>query len=210
MTKWLRQSTAAKVILGPMVNSNASSSGVPVTAITFAVNEIIAIPHDTTTSVDLSTRTISHLGAGLFSISLLAADTSICGGMRIGAGSSAATYRPASSEFMVLTPLVYDSLVPGTDYLQVDAEQLGGNAIGAFLNGTSAVNADVTKLSTNATAAANLSAAGLAVTQGIAATGSTTTVVLTNLTAAVNSHYVGQIIKMTSGALAGRNVDEVN
>ncbi len=197
----IRQNTAASVLWGPLVDYTAGQA--PVTGITPAANDVVLIPNQAVTGTDLSTRTISHVAQGLYSINLTAADTATAGQLNI-VGAKSGSYRPARGEYMVLPQPVFDSLITGSVKLPVDVEQIGTNPIAAFLSGTSQLRADVEQIAGNSTAAANLSASALGITVGTAQAGGTASSFRTNLPQTVNGFFVGRIVVFTTGVLAGQ------
>lgn len=221
---FLRQSTQIKVAVGPMVQ--LADGGTLLPSISWATTEAYLVKNDASSAVDIGTNTwSSHLGAGLYNVTLTASNTDTLGRLIVVAADTAA--RPARHEFMVVPANVYDSLVLGTDYLQVDATQFNGNATSGlltstdklradviqinssaasgFLNGTTAINADVVKVSGDSTAADRLEAGLDGVVTGVVSTSSTTTAVTSTLTESTNDHYNGRTLTFTSGNLTGQS-----
>ena len=219
--QFLKQSTAIKVVIGPVVT--AAAMGTPVTNATLAANEALLVKHDGGAAVDLSGRTWAHLAGGLYNLTLTAADTDTLGMLTV-------TMQDASSighvaRFMVVPAQVWDSLF-GADLLQVDARefngnaasgfltgttmfkgdvtQIGGNAVAGFLTGTAALKADAVRINGVAAAAERHAAAALGIVTGTVASGSTTTAVVTDLAEATNDHLNSRTVVFTSGALDGQ------
>ena len=122
---------------------------------------------------------------------------------------------------MVAPANTWDSLVGGTDYLDVTAQgtvsaSLSGGTVDAVTNpvtvngGTitsfsGTANANVVQVSGSASAADNMEQSMLAVVTGSAITGTlTTSRMTTNLTEATDNHYNGRVVIWTSGVLAGQ------
>jgi len=134
MAQWLKQSTAAVVTFGPVLDKDDG-----VTLETGA--EIITSIDHVTTGIKLSknggTLTIREQGAnfvastydahGCFKVSLSAVDTGTLGRLRV-IHTEPATYLAVWQDFMVVTANTWDSLF-GTDYLDVAVIQQGGGAI---------------------------------------------------------------------------------
>jgi len=204
MTIHLKQSTQALIAVGPLVD--ATDGNTLETAISLATGEAALVKNQAAAIVNIGTNTwSSHLGGGLYNLTLTASNTDTLGPLVVVVYDTA--HRPFRIECDVLPANVYDARY-GTDYLQVDALQINGaNTSGMVSSGNTALNADVTKVNTNATAAANLGSGLLGCKTGTVQTGSTTTVVKTNLTEATNDHYNGRKLVFTSGALAEQATD---
>lgn len=221
--QFLKQNTSIKVAMGPFVD--ATDGFTLETAIAFATTEANAIKSDAAAVTDIGINTWSaHLGGGYYNVTLTAGNTDTLGMLVLEAHDTAA--RPVRREFMVVPANIYDSLIAGTDKLDVnlnqinenaiagfltgttrlktDVELLGANAIASFLSGTTGLNADVTKVSGSATAADNMELAALGIISATVQSGSSTTVVKTNLTEATNDHYNGRLIIFVTGLLAGQ------
>lgn len=198
----LKQSTQVKVPMGPFVD--ATDGGTLETSISFATTEANIIKHDAPAVVDIGVNAwSSHLGGGYYNVTLTASNTDTLGMLVVEAHDTAA--RPVRREFMVVPANIYDSLILGTDYAQVDVIQINGNASSGFLTGTDHLKADVQQINASTAAADNLSQGALALVTATAQTNSTTTVVKTNLTEATNDHYNGRTLTFTSGSLTGQS-----
>lgn len=197
----LKQSTAIKVPVGPCVD--ATDGFTLETAISWATTEAYLMKHDAAALTDIGVNTwSSHLGGGVYNVSLTASNTDTLGLLSIHAHDAA--MRPVRSDFTVVPANVYDSLVLGTDYLDANVHQINGNASSGFLTGTDHLKADVQQINANTTAADNLQKSALGIVSGTVSTGSTTTIVTTNLSETTNDHYNGRTIVFTSGNLAGQ------
>ncbi len=197
---FLKKDTAVKVPVGPCVD--ATDGATLETAIAWATGEAQLIKHDAAAIVNIGTNTWSaHLGGGMYNVSLTASDTDTLGALTISAHDAA--MRPVRVQAMVLASQVWDSLF-STDLLQVDATQINGNATSGMLSGTTALNADMVKISGDSVAADNLEESATGIVTGTVSTGSTTTRVTTALTEATNDHYNGRTIVFVTGNLAGQ------
>lgn len=217
---FLKQSTSVIVPIGPMVD--ATDGFTLETAIALATTEAYLFKHGGL-AIDAGTNTWSaHLGGGMYNLTLTASNTDTLGLLSVEVHDSAA--RPFRISFMVLPANIYDSLIGGTDKLQIDLTEISGNAVAAFMSGVNALNADVTKFNTNAassflsgttalnadaikisgnsTSADNLEEATKAVVTGTVQSGSSTTTIKTNLSATNNDHYNGRTIVFLTGANA--------
>lgn len=199
---YLKQSTASKVFVGPMVD--ASDGATLETAISWATGEAGIYKEGASAITDIGINTwSSHLGGGVYAVTLTTANTDTLGKLTLVAYDAAA--RPVRHEFMVLPANVYDSMVLGTDYLQTDVTQFNGNAASGFLSGTDHFKSDVQQVNASSDAADKLAEGAKALVTGTVSTGSTATVVTTNLTEATNDHYNGRTITFVTGNLSGQS-----
>jgi len=176
----LKQSTSVKVIVGPFVD--ATDGGTPETGITLGSTAAEILKHDAAAVTDIASNTWAAItGAdGLYNLTLSTTDTNTLGLLSVYVVDTAA--RPVRADFMVVPAVPYDSLVGGTDTLEVDVKAVSGDE----------------------TAADNLEAAAEAIVASTCTTSSTTTSVLTNLTEATDDHYNGRTIVFRTGNLAGQ------
>jgi len=133
MALFLKQSTAAVVSFGPFLDKTDG--------VTEETGLVSALDH-ATTGIKLSKNggalTIRHATVtattydayGMYRVTLDTTDTGTLGTLRM-AFNEAATCLPVWQDFMVLPANVYDSLVGGSDYLDVSAVQLAGQTITA-------------------------------------------------------------------------------
>jgi hypothetical protein len=203
--RFLRQSTAVKVPVGPFLD--VTDGATPETGITLgAADQAELMKHDASATVSIAGNTFAAISdnAGMYNLTLSDTDTNTCGVLHVHIGD-VSVCRPVSHVFMVIPANIYDSLIAGTDYALVDVHQVNGNASSGLLSGTDHLKADVTKVSGDATAADKLEALLEAVTVGTVGTGSTTTSVVTGLTETTNDHYNGKTLAFRSGNLAGQS-----
>jgi hypothetical protein len=178
--QYLKLSTASQtVILGPFVDDTDGKTAE--TGLTIANTDVKVVKHAGTSQTNKNSGGATHIASGYYYATLDATDTNTAGRLDIQVNMSGAL--PVWKEFMVLPAVVYDSLVGGTDTLEVDILQIGGNA----------------------TAATNLyrAASGIVVAQAV--TGSLAIgAFTTNLTEATNDHYIGRQVVFVSGVLSGQ------
>lgn len=180
MVMWLRQSTAAKVIVGPFVDETDGYTAE--TGLTLGgMDDAELVKHGSGSVTDISSRTFTHVQGGNYALDLSTADTDTLGRLRIFF-RDASVARPLAMDFMVVPAQVYDSMIAGSDTLEVDAVAISGDS----------------------TAADNLEAGLEGVVPGTVSTGSTTTVVNTGLSETTDDHYNGRVIVFRSGNLAGQ------
>lgn len=208
--RFLKQSTSVKVPIGPFVD--ATDKVTPETGITLgAADAAEIIKHDSGSVTDISARTWAAItGAdGMYNLTLDAADPSALGMMTVYIADTSVC-APVRADFMVLPANIYDSLIAGSDKLQVDVNEFNGNAASGYVDGATELRTDVIKVSGNSTAADNLEAAARTMTQFTVQTGSTTTTITTNLSESTDDHYNGRRIGFLTGVLAGQATDITN
>lgn len=178
----LKQSTSVKVIIGPFVD--VTDGYTPETGITLgAADAAELLKHDSATVVDISSNTWAAVtsAGGLYSLTLSTTDTNTVGMLTVYIYDTSET-RPVRADFMVVEANAYDSLIAGTDSLEVDAVAISGDT----------------------TSADNLEEATNGVVPGTVSTGSSTTSVVTTLTETTNDHYNGRTITFLTGNLSGQ------
>lgn len=213
---FLKQSTSKIVAVGPFLNF---SDGALKTSVALGASEAFLIK-DAGTATDVHTNTFSaHLGGGMYNFTLAAGDTDTLGMLTLLFTDSASV--TFSISFMVVPANIYDSLIGGTDALQVDAIQINGNVTSAMLSGTTSLNADIVKINTNAassflsgtdalnadatkisgssTAADMLELLAKGGVSGVVQSGSSTSVLTTNLTQTNNDHFNGRSVVFITG-----------
>jgi len=131
MTLWLKQSTAKVVSFGPFLDKTDG--------VTEETGLVSALDH-ATTGIKLSKNggalTIRHATVtattydayGMYRVTLDTTDTNTLGTLRM-AFNEAATCLPVWQDFMILPANVYDSLVSGSDLIDVSMTQILGTAV---------------------------------------------------------------------------------
>lgn len=211
MTLLLKQSTAKVVSFGPFLDK---SDGV-----TEETGLVSALDHGTT-GIKLSKNggalTIRHATVtattydayGMYLVTLDTTDTNTLGTLRM-AFNEAATCLPVWQDFMVLPANVYDSLVGGTDALDVSAIQLAGQTITAAAGvtfPTSVASPTNITAATGITVSTNNDKTGysLTATTGL---GNQTANITGNLSGSVGS-VTGAVGSVTSGVTVTTNNDK--
>lgn len=128
MSMWLRQSTAGQeVLLGPFVDS---TDGVTAeTALTIANTDIKIWVEGATSETNKNSGGATHIASGRYYCVLDATDTATLGKLEINVVMAGAL--PVRREYMVVPANVFDSIVLGTDALQIDAVQISGDSTAA-------------------------------------------------------------------------------
>lgn len=128
---YLRASTASQeIVLGHFVDSTDGNT--EETALSIANTDIKLWKHGATTLANKNSGGATHISNGVYSAVLDDTDTNTVGNLEVLVHVTGAL--PIKREFVVLPAQVFDSLVLGSDLLQVDVQQ-NGNAAGTFSGG---------------------------------------------------------------------------
>ena len=123
MTQFLKQSTAATIKIGPFVDS---TDGVTAeTALTISQADIRLSKNGGAFAQTNNATGATHDENGYYGVPLDTTDTNTLGRLRVAVNESGAL--PVWQDFMVVNANVYDSLIGGSDNLQVDAVQIEGS-----------------------------------------------------------------------------------
>ena len=145
---WAKQSTAATLIVGPILDSTGAEY-------TSAVIGDLSISKNGGTLTALAAAaTLTHIANGQYTLVMTTGNLDTLGRAQITCNKS--TYQMPTVGLLVVPAMVFDSLVLGTDVLQSDVTQFGGTA-GTFASGIptaaldSATAAKITAIDTFAT-----------------------------------------------------------
>ncbi len=128
MAQWLRQQTAGTIAFGPFVGT--SDGFTPGTALTISQADIQLSKNGAAFAQVSGTANLTHMANGYYALPLGTADTGTLGRLRITSAESAAL--PVWQDFIVVPANIYDSLISGSDFQQVDAVQWNGTAVVAI------------------------------------------------------------------------------
>jgi len=123
MSQILKQSTAATVKLGPFVDDTDGKTAE--TGLTLAQADIRLSKNGGDIAQSNNSAGATHDELGYYDVPLDTTDTGTLGRLKVAVSKSGAL--PVWQEFMVVPANVYDSLVSGSDYLQADILQIGGD-----------------------------------------------------------------------------------
>ena len=135
--RYLRQNTATRITVGPFLDKTDGIT--PEVALTVTSEKLTLVVDDggvptlvldTAPTASGGANDMVHITgdeAGLYDLELAAANVNYVGRALL-ALTDAATHCPVFHEFTILPANVYDSLIGGSDLLQVDVTQLGGGA----------------------------------------------------------------------------------
>jgi len=132
----LKQSTASQeILLGPFLDDTDGKTAE--TGLTIANTDIKIWKAGGTSEASKNSGGATHIAAGRYYAVLDATDTDTLGSLEINVHVAGAL--PVRRECLVVAANVYDSLIGGTDLLQVDVSQFG-NSAGTFSSGRPEVN----------------------------------------------------------------------
>ena len=131
----LKQSTAATIKLGAFVDDTDGKTAE--TALTISQADIRLSKNGGDFAQTNNATGATHDESGYYDVPLNTTDTNTLGRLRVAVSESGAL--PVWQDFLVVTANVYDSLVGGSDKLDVNAAELGGTAqtgndVGADVN----------------------------------------------------------------------------
>lgn len=119
----LKQSTAVTVKAGPLVDETDGYTAE--TALTITQADIQLSKNGGSLAQTNNSAGATHDSGGVYDVPLDTTDTGTLGILTLVIHESGA--RPFRQDFIVIPAVVYDSLVSGSDYLQVDAVQVEGS-----------------------------------------------------------------------------------
>lgn len=191
---YLRQSTASQeILLGRFLDStNGDSEEV---ALTIANTDIKLWVEGATTLASKNSGGATHIANGLYYCVLDATDTATLGNLEVHVHVAGAL--AVKREFVVLPANVYDSLVLGSDLLQIDLQQHGGTAYtaGAIPSAAAGASGGILISGTNS----GTTTLGALTVSGAASVGATT---LTSLSV-TNNASIGGTLTVSSTVSTG-------
>jgi hypothetical protein len=123
---YLKQSTASQeILLGRFVDSTDGNTAE--TGLTIANTDIKIWKEGATTLADKNSGGATHISGGMYYAVLDATDTNTLGNLEVHVQVAGAL--SVARRFTVLSALVYDSLIDGSDNLQVDMIQQAGTTV---------------------------------------------------------------------------------
>ena len=120
----LKQSTAVNIVMGPMLDSDNGNT--PETALTISQADIRLSKNGGAFGQSNNAAGATHMEFGNYSVPLDTTDTGTLGKLRVAIHESGAL--AVWREFTVVPAHIYDSIVLGTDKLEVDIVQLNSSA----------------------------------------------------------------------------------
>ena len=211
---WAKQSTAATLIVGPILDSTGAEY-------TSAVIGDLSISKNGGTLTALaSAATLTHIANGQYTLVMTTTNLDTLGRAQITCNKS--TYQMPPIGLVVVPAMVFDSMVLGTDVLQSDVTQFGGTA-GTFAAGipTAALDSAATaalvdliwdepltgathNVATSSGKRLRQTTAFQQIDSTVIDASATTTTFVTGLTSSVDNFYNDSMLVFTDGALAGQ------
>lgn len=174
--KLLRQNTQTILDIGPILGTDFLT---PQTGVTLSTNHAELFQAGSTSAIDISGRTFSHISNGIYQLTLTVSDLSVVGPTLLHIHP--ASCQPLKVDGNVLQQPAYDALCGG------------GN-----------MPSNVNQIFGSSNAASNLEQGALGLIPVTIQSGATTTVIPTNLTSAISQFYNGRTLLFITGALAGQ------
>ncbi|MGE3835237.1 MAG: hypothetical protein AB7H43_10670, partial [Acidimicrobiia bacterium] len=138
MSGWLRQSTAVDIALGPFLDDTDGKTAE--TGLTISQADVRLKKNAGNWAQKNQASAATHEENGWYEVSLNTTDTDTLGVLVVAVHEAGAL--PVFATFMVLPANVYDSLVPGTDTLDVQVTGMGAGVVTAAAVATDAIDAD--------------------------------------------------------------------
>jgi len=129
---WLKQSTSVDVGIGPFLDSTDGNT--QETALTITQPDIRLKKNGGNWAQKAAAQTLSHEEAGWYEVTLDATDTDTLGILIVAIHESGALV--AWDKYMVVPANVYDSMILGSDTLDVQVTGIGANVITAAATAT--------------------------------------------------------------------------
>lgn len=117
---WAKQSTAATLIVGPILDSAGAEYASAV------IGDLSISKNGGTLTAMAAAATLTHIANGQYTLVTTTGNIDTLGRAQITCNKS--TYQMPPVNLMVVPAMVFDSMVLGTDVMQVDVTQLLGTA----------------------------------------------------------------------------------
>lgn len=121
--QYLEQGSSVDIMMGPFLDETNGKT--PETALTISQADIRLSKNGASFAQSADSGGASHEENGWYSLTLHVTDVNTVGRLIVAIHESGAL--PVWREFMVVPSNVFDSIIGGTDYLQVDAIQIEGS-----------------------------------------------------------------------------------
>jgi hypothetical protein len=226
---WAKQSTAATLIVGPILDSTGAEFT------TAVIGDLSLSKNGGTLTAMASAATLTHVANGQYTLVMTTGNLDTLGRAQITCNK--ATYQMPEVRLMVVPAMVFDSMILGTDVLTADVTQIGGDTQSAtdlkdFADAgydpatnklTGAVELDSAaaaalvdliwdepltgathNVATSSGKRLRQSTAFQQIDSTVIDASATTTTFVTGLTSAVDDFYNDSMLVFTDGALAGQ------
>ena len=211
---WAKQSTAATLIVGPILDSAGAEYASAV------IGDLSISKNGGTLTALAAAATLTHIANGQYTLVITTGNLDTLGRLQITCNKS--TYQMPPVGLNIVPAMVFDSMVLGTDVLQSDVTQFGGTN-GTFNSGvptaaldSASVNAVADQVWDEAYADHNTAGsfgkllntirkANLAIDGTVSNAITPTTLTFASNVAATTSAYAHAVLLFTTGPLAGEN-----
>lgn len=181
--RFLKQSTATTLLLGPFLDSTDGVTSE--TALTISQSDVLLWKEGGTTLAQKNESTsCTHRSNGLYTCPVNATDTNTLGTLVVSVSESGAL--PIRQDYLVVPANIYDSLVLGTDLQQVDVQALNDSTDAADQLRASAE--EIYQVDVDNTAF----------------TATTTACETSDITTAAADHWIGRVMIFRTGTLRGQ------
>lgn len=126
MASLLKQSTVATIVIGPFVDKTDAVT--PETAITIAQTYVKLSKNGGAFAQAANATNAAHTQSGYYTKTLRAADTDTLGRLNLTV-TTTATALPVWHEYMVIPANIYDSLVAGSDLINVNLTSIANSTV---------------------------------------------------------------------------------
>jgi hypothetical protein len=116
---WAKQSTAATLIVGPILDSTGAEYASAV------IGDLSLSKNGGTLTAMASAATLTHIANGQYTLVMTTGNLDTLGRAQITCNK--ATYQMPEVRLMVVPAMVFDSMILGTDVLTADVTQIGGD-----------------------------------------------------------------------------------
>ena len=130
---WAKQSTAATLIVGPILDSAGAEYASAV------IGDLSIAKNGGTLTALAASATLTHIANGQYTLVMTTGNLDTLGRLQITCNKS--TYQMPPIGLNIVPAMVFDSMVLGTDVLQSDVTQFGGTN-GTFASGIPTVELD--------------------------------------------------------------------
>ena len=187
MAKWLKQSTATTIVVGPIVDSVDATAE---TGLTISQGDVLLWKEGgTTLGAKNESTSATHRSNGLYTVPLDATDTGTLGQLIVNvAEAGTMVFR---DDYLVLPAQVYNSLVLGTDKLQTDVVELNSSIVAAATQALVATACITGKVFNDGGTYAPTNSGALVFYSD-------------DVVEATADHYNGRVVIFTSGAMLGQ------
>jgi hypothetical protein len=193
---WAKQSTAATLIVGPILDSTGAEYASAV------IGDLSISKNGGTLTALAAAATLTHIANGQYTLVMTTGNLDTLGRLQITVNKS--TYQMPPIGLVVVPAMVFDSMVLGTDVLQGDVTEFGGTALTAAAGipevKVASIAANAVNASSLATDAVTEIQNGLATQASVDTIQSDTNDIQTRLPAALESGRIAAVLDSAATA----------